>query len=126
VAGSAPLQTVATDLKAGWSPEQIARRLSHIPTDEPKLLVSHATIYRYIYAQPRGELRKTLIAVLRQAHKSRLPRTRRQDRRGRLRDLVSIHKRSAEEQGREVVGHWEGDIIKVAVTRAMPARWDPG
>jgi IS30 family transposase len=114
VAGSPLLQAVIKDLKAGWSPEQIAGRLKHMHPEEPNLLVSHETIYRYIYAQPRGELRKTLIAALRQAHKTRLPRTRGQDRRGRLRDMVSIHERPAEVLGREVVGHWEGDLIKGA------------
>lgn len=79
VAGSPLLPVVITDLKAGWSPEQIAGRLKHRHPDEPQRLVSHETIYRYIYAQPRGELRKTLIAALRQAHKTRLPRTRGQD-----------------------------------------------
>lgn len=82
--------------------------------DEPDLQVSHETIYRYIYAQPRGELRKTLIAALRQAHKTRLPRTRGRDRRGRLRDMVSIHERPEEALGREVTGHWEGDLLKGA------------
>lgn len=114
VAGSALLQRVVTDLKAGWSPEQIAGRLKHMHPDEPNLLVSHETIYRYIYAQPRGELRKTLIAALRQSHKTRLPRTRGRDRRGRLRDMVSIHERPVEALGREIAGHWEGDLIKGA------------
>jgi IS30 family transposase len=114
VAGSVLLQTVVTDLKAGWSPEQIAGRLKHMHPDEPNLLVSHETIYRYIYAQPRGELRKTLIAALRQSHKTRLPRTRGRDRRGRLRDMVSIHERPVEALGRAIVGHWEGDLIKGA------------
>jgi IS30 family transposase len=44
--------------------------------------VSHETIYAYIYAQPRGELRRVLIQSLRQGRKSRLPRSRGQDRRG--------------------------------------------
>ena len=72
VAGSPLLQAVIKDLKAGWSPEQIAFRLKHMHPDEPNLLVSHETIYRYIYAPPRGELRKTLIAALCQAHKTRV------------------------------------------------------
>jgi IS30 family transposase len=114
VAGSPWLPVVITDLKAGWSPEQMAGRLKHRHPDEPQRLVSHETIYRYIYAQPRGELRKTLIAALRQAHKTRLPRTRGQDRRGRLRDRVSIHERPVAVLGREVAGHWEGDLIKGA------------
>jgi transposase, IS30 family len=82
--------------------------------EEPSERVSHETIYAYIYAQPRGELRKLLIGALRQAHKTRLPRSRGQDRRGRLRDMVSIHDRPLEVQGRQVAGHWEGDLIKGA------------
>ncbi len=82
--------------------------------DEPTERVSHETIYSYIYAQPRGELRKTLIAALRQAHKKRLARSRGTDRRGHLRDMVSIHTRPAEVLGRQVAGHWEGDLIKGA------------
>ena len=66
VTGSPLLRAVITDLKAGWPPEQIAGRLKHMHPDEPNLRVSHETIYGYIYAQPRGELRQTLIAALRQ------------------------------------------------------------
>ena len=82
--------------------------------EQPSERVSHETIYAYIYAQPRGELRKLLIGALRQAHKKRLPRSRGQDRRGRLCDMVSIHDRPVEVQGRQVAGHWEGDLIKGA------------
>lgn len=111
----APLaQAVVADLQAGWSPEQIAGRLKQMHPDERTRHVSHETIYRYIYAQPRGELRKTLIAALRQSHKTRRPRTRGPDRRGRLRDMVSIHERPAEVLDRAVAGHWEGDLIKGA------------
>jgi len=78
VAGTALLQEVHADLLGGWSPERIAGRLKPMHPDEPTERVSHETIYNYIYnyiyAQPRGELRKTLIAALRQAHKKRLAR----------------------------------------------------
>jgi IS30 family transposase len=82
--------------------------------EEPTERVSHETIYAYIYAQPRGELRKLLIGALRQAHKKRLTRSRGQDRRGRLRNMVSIRERPVEALGRQVAGHWEGDLIKGA------------
>lgn len=112
---SAPLaQAVVADLQAGWSPEQIAGRLKQMHPDEPTRHVAHETIDRSIDAQPRGELRKTLIAALRQSHKTRRPRTRGPDRRGRLRDMVSIHERPAEVLDRAVPGHWEGDLIKGA------------
>jgi len=55
-----------------------------------------------------------LIGALRQAHKARLPRSRGRDRRGRLRDMVSIHDRPVEVIGRQVAGHWEGDLLKGA------------
>ena len=112
--GSALEQEVQDRLRQGWSPEQIAGKLKKMHPDEPSLRVSHETIYAYIYAQPRGELRQLLIGALRQAHKRRLPRSRGRDRRGRLRDMVSIHDRPLEVQGRQVVGHWEGDLIKGA------------
>jgi IS30 family transposase len=114
VAGTALLQEVHAGLLGGWSPEQIAGRLKQMHPEEPSERVSHETIYAYIYAQPRGELRTLLIGALRQAHKKRLPRSRGQDRRGRLRDMVSIHDRPVEVQGRQVAGHWEGDLIKGA------------
>jgi len=112
--GSALERTVQAALQQGWSPEQIAGRLKHMHPDVPSERVSHETIYAYIYAQPRGELRKLLIGALRQTHKARLARRRGQDRRGRLRDMVSIHERPIEAQGRQVAGHWEGDLLKGA------------
>jgi IS30 family transposase len=112
--GSALERAVRGGLGRGWSPEQIAGRLKQMHPDAPCERVSHETIYAYIYAQPRGELRKLLIGALRQAHKARLPRSRGRDRRGRLRDMVSIHDRPAEAMGRQVAGHWEGDLLKGA------------
>jgi IS30 family transposase len=113
-AGSALQRQVQASLQRGWSPEQIAGRLKQMHPDDPAERVSHETIYAYIYAQPRGQLRKLLIGALRQAHKARLPRSRGRDRRGRLRDMVSIHDRPVEVIGRQVAGHWEGDLLKGA------------
>jgi transposase, IS30 family len=113
-AGSVLERAVQAELQRGWSPEQIAGRLKQMHPEQPSERVSHETIDAYIYAQPRGALRKLLIGALRQAHKKRLPRSRGQDRRGRLRDMVSIHDRPVEVQGRQVAGHWEGDLIKGA------------
>ncbi len=113
-AGSVLERAVQAELQRGWSPEQIAGRLKQMHPEEPSERVSHETIDADIYAQPRGELRQLLIGALRQAHKKRLPRGRGQDRRGRLRDMVSIHDRPFEVQGRQVAGHWEGDLIKGA------------
>ena len=55
--------------------------------------MSHETIYNCIYAQPVGELRKELIAALRQAKNKRLPRSKGKDRRGQISDMLSIHMR---------------------------------
>jgi IS30 family transposase len=83
------------------------------PTD-PTQHVSHETIYTAIYAQPRGELRRQLIACLRHGHSTRMSRTRGTDRRGQIPDMVSIHVRPPEIEDRLLPGHWEGDFIKGA------------
>jgi transposase, IS30 family len=102
---------VQADLKAGWSPQQIAGRLKRMNADDPQT-VSHETIYAAIYAQPRGELRTDLIKALRQSHKTRRPRTRGKDRRGQLQDITPISERPAHVETRQIPGHWEGDLLK--------------
>lgn len=74
--------------------------------------MSHETIYHCIYAQPVGELRRELIANLRQARNKRVPRSKGQDRRGQIADMFSIHVRPPEIEERQFPGHWEGDLIK--------------
>jgi len=74
--------------------------------------VSHETIYNCIYAQPVGELKRELVACMRQAHNKRLPRSKGQDRRGQIPDMLSIHVRPPEVEDRQFPGHWEGDLIK--------------
>jgi transposase, IS30 family len=106
--------TVRTLLDWKWSPQQIAATLKRVFPDEPERHVSHETIYTAIYAQPRGELRKQLVACLRQGRSTRLPRSRGQDRRGQIPDMVSIHVRPPEVDDRVMPGHWEGDFIKGA------------
>jgi len=96
----------------GWSPQQIAGTLRKAFPDQPERHVSHETIYTAIYAQPRGELRRQLIACLRQGRGTRLPRTRGEDRRGQIPDMVSIHVRPPEIEDRVMPGHWEGDFLK--------------
>jgi IS30 family transposase len=97
-----------------WSPQQIAGTLKRVFPDEPELHVSHETIYTAIYAQPRGELRRQLIACLRHGRGTRMPRTRGADRRGQIPEMVSIHLRPPEVDDRVMPGHWEGDFIKGA------------
>lgn len=77
--------------------------------------------YATLYATPRGELRKDLIRCLRQGHDGRRKRSQGEDRRGRLPDMVSIHERPPEVEGRLVPGHWEADLIKGAGNRSAVA-----
>lgn len=97
-----------------WSPQQIARTLRSMFPDEPELHVSHETIYNAIYAYPKGELRKELIACLRQGRSGRRLRSAGEDRRGQIPEMVSIHVRPPEVNDRLMPGHWEGDLIKGA------------
>lgn len=105
-------------LEMGFSPEQVAAQLKRVHPGEPALNVSHETIYHAIYAAPRGALRRELVSLLRQARGARRPRTRGQDRRGQLVDMVSIHVRPPEANDRLIPGHWEGDLIKGAGNRS--------
>lgn len=97
-----------------WSPQQIAQTLRRMWPDEPEMHVSHETIYTAIYAYPKGDLRKQLIACLRQGRSTRRPRCADEDRRGQLPEMVSIHVRPPEVNDRLMPGHWEGDLIKDA------------
>jgi IS30 family transposase len=72
-----------------WSPEQIALTMARVHPKGHPYRVSTETIYRCIYAQPVGELRKELIASLRQARNKRVPRSKGQDRRGHIPDQLS-------------------------------------
>lgn len=119
LAPDGPLWALVVEaLRTGCSPEQIAGRLRRMNPQEPDWQVSHETIYCAIYATPRGEARKELIAQLRKAHKSRMPRARGSDRRGTLTAMRSIHERPIEVATRRVPGHWEGDLIKGAGNRS--------
>ena len=103
---------VHTKLKQSWSPQQICGRLKIDYPEDQNMRIAHETIYAYIYAMPKGELRQALIARLRRKHKNRRPQNRaaRSDR-GRMADMVSIHERPEDIEGRKVPGHWEGDLI---------------
>ncbi|RQS69210.1 IS30 family transposase [Burkholderia sp. Bp8963] len=104
-----------------WSPQEIAGTLKRVFPDDPSLHVSHETIYNAIYAQPRGELRRELIACLRQHRNKRLPRSRGTDRRATIPDMISIHVRPPEIDDRLMPGHWEGDLIKGAENKSSVA-----
>jgi transposase, IS30 family len=105
-------------LELKWSPQEISAILKRAYPTDSSLNVSHETIYNAIYAYPRGELRRQLIACLRQGHAKRLPRSRGTDRRGQIPDMVSIHVRPPEVNDRLMPGHWEGDLIKGAGNRS--------
>ena len=101
-----------------WSPQQIAGILKRVWPDNPSMHASHETIYTAIYAQPRGELRRQLVACLRHGRSTRMPRTRGVDRRGQIPEMVSIHVRPPEVDDRVMPGHWEGDFIKGAANKS--------
>lgn len=98
-------------LKKRWSPEQIAHALKRAYPRDIDMQVSHESIYTYIYVLPRGELRKELIAYLRQGKRGRQRRKRDTDERGKIPNIISIHERPKEVENRTVPGHWESDLI---------------
>jgi len=116
---SAPLwPRVHAWLRQRWSPEQIARTLRKLYLHQPAMQVSHETIYTAIYAMPRGELRRQVIGLLRQARGTRRRTRQGNETRGRLPDLPSIHLRPPEANERLLPGHWEGDLIIGAHNRS--------
>ncbi len=101
---------VARKLRLNWSPEQIAGWLKRAYPEDEHNQVSHETIYRSLYIQARGVLKKELVRHLRSKRTMRRPR-RIGDKRGQIVDLVSIRKRPATVEDRAVPGHWEGDLL---------------
>ena len=95
-----------------WSPEQIAHRLPIDFPDDGSMRISHEAIYRSLYVQGRGVLRRELVACLRTGRALRVPRARaRQRAAGHVTAEVMISQRPAEVTDRAVPGHWEGDLI---------------
>ena len=104
---------VARQLKMLWSPEQIAGWLKRTYPDDETYQVSHETIYRTLFIQARGALKKELLQYLRRTRGMRRSRhhTQKTPDHGRIKDTVSIRERPAEAEDRAVPGHWEGDLL---------------
>lgn len=103
--------TVEELLQKRWSPEQIAGYQKRMHPGDRAQRVSYETIYRYIYNQIDMDHRKFLVSCLRQRRKLRRKRRKTQEKRGRIPNLVPIHKRPVDVEDRQVPGHWEGDQI---------------
>src|SRR5271157_2546186 len=106
-------EVVASKLILDWSPEQISGWLkTEYPNDE-RMRVSHETIYRSLFIQARGVLKKELMGHLRTRRRMRRSQHSHiyKDSRGRIADAISIRERPAEVEDRAVPGHWEGDLL---------------
>jgi IS30 family transposase len=104
---------VAGKLRLQWSPEQVAGWLKRTYPDDTSRQVSHETIYRSLFIQARGALKKELVEHLRRSRVMRRSRhhTMKTDHHGRITDTVSISERPASVKDRAVPGHWEGDLL---------------
>lgn len=113
VANRALAHIVAAKLQGLWSPEQIAGWLKQTYPSDESYQVSHETIYRSLYIQARGALKKELLEHLRRTRVMRRSRhhTQKTDDHGRIKDTVSISERPATVEDRAVPGHWEGDLL---------------
>ena len=104
---------VASKLLLDWSPEQISGWLKKQYPDDESMRVSHETIYRSLFIQARGVLKKELLDQLRS--KRHMRRSRHASvhghSQGRIVDAISIRERPAEAEDRSIPGHWEGDLL---------------
>lgn len=106
-------QVVASKLRLQWSPEQIAGWLKHVYAVNRDYQVSHETIYRSLYIQARGALKRELLEHLRRSRAMRRSRhhTMKTDDHGRICYTVPISERPATVEDRAIPGHWEGDLL---------------
>lgn len=104
---------VADKLQLQWSPQQIAGWLRQAHPHDTSRQVSHETIYRTLFIQSRGALKKELLEHLRRTRAMRRSRhhTQKTADHGRISDTVSIRERPADVEDRAVPGHWEGDLL---------------
>jgi IS30 family transposase len=103
-------RAVEEGLARRWSPQQIAARLVVDYPDDPEMRVSHETIYRSLFVQGRGALRRELTRCLRTGRAQRRPRGRAHGQ-GQLQHMVLLSERPAEVADRAIPGHWEGDLL---------------
>ncbi len=106
-------RTVADKLRQLWSPQQISGWLQRLYPHDESHRVSHETIYRSLFIQARGALKKELLQHLRRKRTIRRSRqkTLKNEGLGQITDTVSIRERPASVEDRAVPGHWEGDLI---------------
>jgi IS30 family transposase len=104
-------RAVAAKLVRQWAPQQIAGWLRQTFPSDPDMQVSHETIYRSLFVQSRGVLKRALTQHLRRPRRMRQARAAAGQPRSRILDAVSIRDRPAEAADRAVPGHWEGDLL---------------
>ena len=107
-------ELVEAKLERKWSPEEIAGWLARRYPDRPEMRVSHETIYKTLFIQSRGALRRELHKELRSGRAIRHPKgtsLHRGHGRGQLTNTLHISERPAEAEDRAVPGHWEGDLV---------------
>jgi IS30 family transposase len=106
-------QAVVRKLRLNWAPEQIAGWLKRAHPEDERYNVSHETIYRSLFVQARGVLKKELLCHLRS--KRTIRRSKQAglhgDGRGQIKDIISIRQRPAAVEDRAVPGHWEDDLL---------------
>jgi IS30 family transposase len=102
---------VLKKLQLRWSPEQIAQRVQEDFPSDKQMRISHETIYLYVYLHTKKTLRGELIKHLRKEKKKRGRPRSSESKRGKIPGAVSIDERPAEVLGRQIPGHWEGDLV---------------
>ena len=112
---------VAQKLALQWSPEQISGWLKQEFPTHQDMQISHEAIYRSLFIQTRGVLKKELTAQLRTARRMRRPKNHNaKSGQGHILDMVSIRERPAEIEDRAVPGHWKGNFLPERTTRTSP------
>jgi len=102
---------ISEKLELRWSPEQISHSLKTSFPSNADMQISHEAIYQYVYLHAKKSLRAELTQQLRREKKSRGGPRKALDKRGKIPDAIRIDERPAEVIGREIPGHWEGDLV---------------